>query len=97
VTSFATLRALSFTNSAVFTALLVVAFGLDKPEPATTILGYTHGSMWILLSVLSLIAVRRRTIPFWLAVLVSVLGGIGPFVGSAGFVVARRRDARAAA
>lgn len=92
MTSFAALRALSFTNSAVFIALLIVGFGLGKPEPATTVLGYTHGSMWIVLSVLSLIAVRRHTIPFWLGVLVSVIGGLGPFVGSAGFIVAKRRS-----
>ena len=32
-------------------------------------------------------------IPFWLAVMVAVLGGLGPFAGSIGFVVAERRRA----
>jgi hypothetical protein len=30
-------------------------------------------------------------IPFWLAVVVCVVGGLGPYAGSAGFVIARRR------
>ena len=33
-------------------------------------------------------------IPFWLAVTVAVLGGLGPFAGSIGFVIAERRRAR---
>jgi hypothetical protein len=33
-------------------------------------------------------------IPFWLAVTVAVLGGLGPFAGSIGFVVAERRRVR---
>ncbi|MGI8921195.1 MAG: hypothetical protein ACR2HD_05915 [Solirubrobacteraceae bacterium] len=89
MTSFGFLRALSFTNSTVFTGLLAV-WAAGSAEPATFILGLSHGLMWISLSCLSLLAVRRRTIPFWLAVLVAVIGGLGPYVGSAGFVLARR-------
>lgn len=91
-TSFTFLRALSFTNSAVFCGLLVVWAG-GSPEPATFAFGLTHGLMWITLSVLCLAAIRRRTIPFWLAVLVAVIGGLGPFAGSAGFVWVKRRAA----
>lgn len=91
-TSFALLRALSFTNSAVFCGLLVL-WARGSPEPGTFALGLTHGVMWITLSVLCLVAVRRRTIPFWLAVLVTVIGGLGPFAGSAGFVWVKRRSA----
>jgi hypothetical protein len=35
-----------------------------------------------------------QIIPFWLAVTVAVLGGLGPFAGSIGFVHADRRRAR---
>jgi hypothetical protein len=88
------LRALSFANSAVFTALLVfwLAPGYSTE---TTVFGWCHGCMWILLSVLSIVGVRRGAIPFWLAVVVTVVGGVGPFAGSAGFVVETRRRARA--
>ncbi len=90
------LRALSFANSAVFTALLVVWLAPGN-QTATTVLGWCHGWMWITLSVLSIVAVRLREIPFWLAVVVTVVGGVGPFAGSAGFVVETRRRARARA
>ena len=77
------LRALSFVNSTVFTALLVVWLvpGLHAEE---MVFGWTHGCMWIVLSLLCLAAVRRRTIPFWLAVVVAVIGGLGPYAGSVG-------------
>jgi hypothetical protein len=90
------LRALSFTNSAVFTALLVfwLAPGFATE---TTVFGWCHGCLWITLSVLSIVAVRRRAIPFWLAVVVTVVGGVGPFAGTVGFVVESRRRARARA
>jgi len=35
--------------------------------------------------------VRRSVIPLWLGVTVAVIGGVGPFAGSAGFVVEERR------
>jgi hypothetical protein len=90
LTSFGFLRALSFINSTVFTALLVAWLVPGLPT-AELVLGWSHGCMWIVLSLLSLAAVRRRTIPFWLAVVVAVIGGLGPYAGSVGFVVAGRR------
>ena len=93
---FSFLRALSFTNSAAFSALLFfwLAPGF---HPQTTVFGWCHGCMWIALSLLSLVAVRRGAIPFWLAVVVVVVVGVGPFAGSAGFVVESRRRHRLAA
>lgn len=89
---FSFLRALSFLNSALFSALLFfwLAPGHDA---ATTVFGWGHGVLWIVLSLLCLVAVRRGAIPFWLAVVVVVVGGVGPFAGTAGFVLetARRR------
>ena len=65
-------------------------------EPETFILGLAHGLMWIAMSLVCIAAARAHVIPFWLAVTVAVLGGLGPFAGSIGFVVAdRRRRARA--
>ena len=89
--TFRRLEAVSFTHSAVYLALLVCAFGLGKPEPATFILGLAHGLMWIGMSLVCIAAARARIIPFWLAVTVAVLGGLGPFAGSGGFVLADRR------
>jgi hypothetical protein len=91
VITFRRLEAASFTHSAVYIALLVVGFGLGKPEPATFILGLTHGLMWIGMSLVCIWAARARIIPYWLAVDVAVLGGLGPFAGSIGFIIAERR------
>ncbi len=84
--TFTRLRALSFTHSCVYTALLICAFALGGPQPETFILGLTHGLMWIGMSLLCLAAARMRIVSLRLAVAVAVLGGIGPFFGSYEFV-----------
>jgi hypothetical protein len=94
--TFRRLEVVSFTHSAIYTALLICAFVLSNPEPATFILGLSHGLLWIGMSLVCLAAARAKIVPFWLAVAVAVLGGIGPFAGSIGFVVASRRQAAAA-
>jgi hypothetical protein len=88
--SFRRLELASFTHSAVYLALLICAFALDNPEPETFVLGLAHGLIWIAMSLICIAAARAGVIPFWLAVTVAVLGGLGPFAGSIGFVVASR-------
>jgi hypothetical protein len=90
---FRRLEIASFTHSTVYGALLVCAFALSNPEPETFILGLAHGLIWIAMSLICIAAARARIIPFWLAVTVAVLGGLGPFAGSIGFVLADRRRA----
>ena len=85
------LRVLSYVHSCVYTGLLYVAFVAGKPEPATFVLGLSHGVLWIVMSLMCIDAARRRVIPFWLAVLVAVVGGLGPFAGSIGFAWEKRR------
>jgi hypothetical protein len=75
----------------VYLALLLCAFAFGNPEPATFILGLSHGVIWIVMSLLCIAAARAHVIPFWLAVTVAVLGGLGPFAGSIGFLIAARR------
>jgi uncharacterized YccA/Bax inhibitor family protein len=91
--TFRRLEVASFTHSLVYLALLVCAIFLGSPEPATFVLGLSHGVIWIVMSLVCIAAARLRIIPFWLAVTVAVIGGLGPFAGSAGFVVADRRRA----
>ena len=90
--TFRRLELASFTHSAVYVSLLICAFALGNPEPETFILGLTHGLMWLAMSLVCIAAARARVIPFWLAVTVVVLGGLGPFAGSVGFVVADRHN-----
>jgi hypothetical protein len=89
--TFDRLKVVSFTHSCVYLALLICAFVLHNPEPATFILGMSHGVLWIAMSLICIAAARARVIPYWLAVTVAVLGGLGPFAGSIGFVVEERR------
>jgi hypothetical protein len=89
--TFRRLEVASFIHSAVYLSLLLCAFVLGNPEPETFILGTAHGLMWIAMSLVCIAAARARIIPYRLAVTVVVLGGLGPFAGSIGFVVADRR------
>ena len=94
IVTFRRLEVVSFCHSVIYLTLLVCAFGLGNPQPETFILGLAHGTIWIAMSLVCIAAARARILPFWLAVTVAVLGGLGPFAGSLGFVVESRRRAR---
>ena len=87
------LRYASYAHSLVYVALLYVAF-VDRHDDLVTLLGWTHGVLWIVLSLICLEAVRRRAIPLWLGVMVAVVGGVGPFAGSVGFFLENRKAGR---
>jgi hypothetical protein len=89
--TFRRLEVASFTHSLVYLSLLLCAFVLGNPQPETFLLGLAHGVIWIVMSLICIAAARQRVIPFWLAVTVAVIGGLGPFAGSIGFVIADRR------
>jgi hypothetical protein len=97
IVTFRRLEAVSLFHSSVYLALLICAFVLGNPEPATFVLGLSHGLLWICMALTCIVATRWRVIPFWLAVTVAVLGGLGPFMGSAGFLYESRRRERLAA
>ncbi len=94
--TFTRLKWTSFTHSCVYTGLLVSAFALGKPEPLTLVLGWTHGLLWIGMSLACITAARLRIVSLKLAVAVAVLGGIGPFFGSLQFIREQRERTRAA-
>jgi hypothetical protein len=87
---FTTLKYLSFVHSAIYTSLLI-AWIIPGLKPEEWVLGWCHGVGWIVMSLLCLDAVRRHTIPLWLGVMVAVVGGVGPFAGTIGFLVEERR------
>lgn len=90
---FAALKRTSLFHSCVYLSLLLCAFALGKPQPETLVLGWTHGLLWIGMSLACIAAARRRIVSLRLAVAVAVLGGIGPFFGSAEFLREQRRRA----
>jgi hypothetical protein len=94
VITFTRLKYLSFAHSAIYLGLLTMWLA-DGPDGLRTLLGWAHGIGWIVMSLLCIAAVRMRVIPLWLAVMVAVVGGVGPFAGSISFVVCERRAAPA--
>jgi hypothetical protein len=88
--TFRRLEALSFLHSAIYLTLLTVWI-VPGLTTATMVFGWAHGIGWIVMSTLAIAGVRRRVIPLWLGVMVAVIGGVGPFAGSIGFVVCERR------
>jgi hypothetical protein len=87
---FETLKRLSFAHSAVYATLLTVWL-VPGLHPLEFVFGLAHGLGWIAMCLLSIEALRRRVISLRLAVAVSVIGAIGPFVGSYEFVREERR------
>jgi hypothetical protein len=88
--TFSQLKYLSFTHSAIYLTLLAVWL-IPGAKTGEMIFGWAHGLGWIAMSLLCVDAVRRRVIPLWLAVFVAVIGGVGPFAGSGGFVYEERQ------
>jgi hypothetical protein len=93
--SYRTLKRLSFTHSAIYLTLLTVWLlpGLHELE---FIFGLAHGLGWIAMCILCLAALRARVISLRLAVAVTVIGAVGPFVGSFEFI-REERPSRASA
>jgi hypothetical protein len=88
------LKAASFLHSAIYVALLTVWLvpGLHGAE---FVFGLSHGVGWIVMSLVCILAVRLRVISLRLAVAVAVLGGVGPFFGTAEFIREGRRRTEA--
>ncbi len=91
--SFGTLKRLSFAHSAVYLVLLVV-WAIPGLHTLEFIFGLAHGLGWIAMCALCAAALRARVIPLRLAVAVAIIGAVGPFVGSYGFIVEEGRRRR---
>jgi hypothetical protein len=59
VLTFSRLKWTSFLHSLIYLALLICAFAAGKPEPLTEVLGWTHGVLWISMSLACMTAARR--------------------------------------
>ena len=58
IVTFGRLEVVSFIHSRVYLSLLVCAFALGNPQPATFILGMAHGLIWIGMSLVCIAAAR---------------------------------------
>lgn len=81
----------SIVHSVMFTGLMVCAFILDKPQPATFLFGFTHGVMYMLMGAACIIAARLRIVSVTTAILIIVVGLFGPYFGVYEFLRTRRR------
>lgn len=97
VVTFDRMEVVSLCHSVVYVGLLICAFVLDGPQPATFILGLTHGLIWIAMSLTSVAAVHFRVINMRLAVAIVLLGCVAPFFGSIEFLRQNRQKAKAEA
>ena len=94
--AFRSLEKMSFVHSAVYAGLLA-CWLLDGPKALRAAFGWAHGVLWIVMTILVIVAARKAIVSFRLAVLVAVIGGLGPFAGTAGFVLERRSKGRESA
>lgn len=94
--SFTNLMVVSIVHSILFTGLMLCAFVFDKPEPATFIFGFTHGVLYLVMAVLAGVAAKLRTISVTTALVVIILGAMGPYFGTYDFLRERSRKRRAA-
>src|SRR3954449_9608745 len=89
--SFNHLMAVSIIHSILFTGLMICAFVLDKPQPATFMFGFTHGVLYLAMAVLAGVAAKLKTISVTTALVVIILGAMGPYFGTYDFIREARR------
>jgi hypothetical protein len=81
----------SVIHSVLFTGLMVCAFVLGKPQPATFFFGFTHGVMYMVMTVACVVAARLRIVSVTTALVVVIVGLFGPYFGAYEFLREDRR------
>ena len=88
------LAALALIHCVLFTGLMFCAFVIDHPQPITFIFGFTHGVLYMVMSVAIIFAARLRTVSVTTAIVVIVLGAAGPYFGAFDLVREERKRRR---
>ena len=76
----------SVIHSVLFTGLMVCAFLLGKPQPATFFFGFTHGVMYMIMTAACIVAARLRIVSVTTALIVVIVGLFGPYFGAYEFL-----------
>lgn len=92
ILSFRHLFILSAIHSVLFTGLMLCAFVLDHPQPATFIFGFLHGVLYMAMALMVIVAGRLGTITWTTALVVIALGAMGPYFGTLDFWRESRRQ-----
>lgn len=72
----------SVVHSVLFTGLMICAFAIGKPQPATFIFGLSHGIMFPAMGLAAIVAARLRIIRPITAIMVAALGVVCPYFGT---------------
>ncbi len=89
------LAALSLVHCVLFTGLMFCAFVIGHPQPVTFIFGFTHGVLYLVMSIAVGVAAKLRTVSPTTAIVVIVLGAAGPYFGAFDLVREERKRRRA--
>ena len=81
----------SVIHSVLFTGLMVCAFALGKPQPATFFFGFTHGVLYMVMAAACIVAARLQIVPVTTALVVVIVGLFGPYFGAYEFLREERR------
>ena len=81
----------SVIHSVLFTGLMVCAFLLGKPQPATFFFGFTHGVMYMIMTAACIVAARLRIVSVTTALIVVIVGLFGPYFGAYEFLRSERQ------
>jgi hypothetical protein len=82
ILSFRHLSVASAVHSVLFTGLMLCAFVLGKPQPATFVFGLSHGVMYAAMALVAVVAARLRVISVTTALVVAVVGVVCPYFGT---------------
>lgn len=80
----------SIVHSVFFTGLMICAFLLAKPQPATFVFGFVHGVMYMVMTAACIVAARLRILSVTSALVVTIVGVFGPYVGAYEFLRGHR-------
>ena len=84
IITFQRLKWCSFAHSTIYLCLLVCWIGgIEGPK---LLFGWGHGIGWIIMCVLTVLALYAGTISMRIGVAVAIIGAVGPFVGSYEFI-----------
>ena len=85
------LTVFTLIHCVAFTGLMVCAFLIGKPQPATFWFGFTHGVMYMIMIVAAIAAARLRILSVTSALILVVIGVMGPYVSAYELLRGRHR------
>lgn len=92
IVTFQRLKWCSFAHSTIYLGLLICWIGgIEGPK---LYFGWAHGIGWIIMCVLTVLALYAGTISMRIGAAVAIIGAVGPFVGSYEFIRAERRGTK---